>query len=83
MKINAQIKIAVLGKEAKKSETTGKESYTLAILQGSEAGNISCVKDVFDVVQPLHTYVVGATYDDKYNYMRFTSVDEKSAKPMY
>ena len=38
MKITANIDIAVLGKEAKTSTSTGRESYTLAILQGSEAG---------------------------------------------
>ena len=36
MKITANIDIAVLGKEAKTSTSTGRESYTLAILQGSE-----------------------------------------------
>lgn len=32
MKITANIDIAVLGKEAKTSTSTGRESYTLAIL---------------------------------------------------
>lgn len=33
MKITANIDIAVLGKEAKTSTSTGRESYTLAILR--------------------------------------------------
>ncbi len=82
MKITANIDIAVLGKEAKTSASTGRESYTLAILQGLEAGNISCVKDVFDLVKPLHTYTVTAVYDDKYQYMRVSSVDVRSEKSL-
>lgn len=82
MKITANINIAVLGKEAKTIATTGKESYSLAILQGSEAGNISCVQDVFNIVKPLHTYTVTAVYDDKYQYMRITSVDVRTEKPL-
>ena len=82
MKITANINIAVLEKEAKTIATTGKESYSLAILQGSEAGNISCVQDVFNIVKPLHTYTVTAVYDDKYQYMRITSVDVRTEKPL-
>lgn len=83
MKITSFIQVSVLGKESKVSESTGKESYSLAILQGNEAGNISCTKDVFDVVKPLHTYTVSAVYDDKYNYMRVNGVDLKTEKSMY
>ena len=82
MKNTANINIAVLGKDSKTSVTTGKESYSLAILQGSEAGNISCVQDVFNIVKPLHTYTVTAVYDDKYQYMRVTSVDIRTEKPL-
>lgn len=82
MKITANINVAILGKESIVSESTGRESYKLAILQGSEAGNISCTKDVFDVVKPYHSYAVSAVYDDKYQYMRLTSVDLKTEKPL-
>lgn len=82
MKITANINVTVLGKEANISESTGRESYKLAILQGSEAGNISCSKDVFDVVKPMHSYVVAAVYDDKYQYMKLSSVDLKTEKPI-
>lgn len=81
MKITANINITVLGKE-RKTLSTGKDSFTLAILQGAEAGNISCVQDVFDVVKPLHMYTVTAVYDDKYQYMRVTAVDAHSEKAL-
>lgn len=80
MKIKATINLIILGKEARTSESTGKESYQLAVLQGSEAGNISCVEEVYKVVKPFHGYSVGVVYDDKYQYMRVTSVDLKSEK---
>lgn len=83
MKITATINVSVLGKEAKKIESTGRDSYSLAILQGNEAGNISCTADVFDAVKPLHSYAVTAVYDDKYNYMRVSGVDVRTEKPMY
>ena len=82
MKITANINVTVLGKDSTVSESTGRESYKLAILQGSEAGNISCTKDVFDVVKPLHSYTVAAVYDDKYQYMKLSSVDLKTEKPI-
>jgi len=80
MKITANINVTVLGKEANISESTGRESFKLAILQGSEAGNISCSKDVFDVVKPMHSYVVAAVYDDQY--MKLSAVDLKTEKPI-
>ena len=40
MKINSKMRITVLAKEAKTSATTGKESYSLAIMQGAEAGSL-------------------------------------------
>lgn len=83
MKITSIINVSVLGKKSTIAESTGKESYSLAILQGNEAGNISCVKDVFDAVKPLNSYSVTSVYDDRYQYMRVTAVDLRSEKPMY
>lgn len=82
MKITANINVTVLGKESAANESTGRESYKLAILQGSEAGNISCSKDIFDVVKPMHSYTVVAVYDDKYQYMKLSAVDLKTEKPL-
>lgn len=83
MKINGIAKITVLGKEATQSESTGKMGYKLAIMQGSEAGSISCLEDVFNAVKPLYSYNATLTYDDKYNYARLTSVDAKSEVPAF
>ena len=82
MKLIGEMKITVLSKEVKTSATSGKESYSLAILQNSEAGSIFCTKDVFDAVKPFHTYKVYSTYDDKYNYMKLTDVDVKTESPL-
>lgn len=80
MKIKATVNLIVLGKEARLSESTKKESYQLAVMQGSEAGNISCVEDVYKNVKPFHGYSVNVVYDDKYQYMRVVGVDLKSEK---
>ena len=82
MKLIGKMKITVLAKEVKTSATTGRESFTLAILQNSEAGSISCTKEVYDLVRPYHTYEMLGTYDDKYNYMKITDVDAKSESPL-
>ena len=82
MKITAKARITVLAKEVKTSATTGKESYSLAIMQGAEAGSITCAKEVFDVVKPLHSYDVLTVYDDKYNYMKLSDVDPKTESPI-
>ena len=81
MKLIGRMKITVLAKEVKTSATSGKESYSLAIMQNTEAGSIFCSKEVFEVVKPLHTYEMYGIYDDKYNYMKITDVDAKSESP--
>lgn len=77
MKFISTIKLTVLGKEAKET-STGKTSYTLAVMQGSEAGSTTCTEEVFNAVEPLHSYNFNQTYDDKYNYAKITDVDTKS-----
>lgn len=81
MKLTGKMALTVLSKEVRHSDSTGKDSYNLAVLQGSEAGSITCTEDVFNGIKPLHTYDFYGTYDDKYNYMKITSVDVKSEKP--
>lgn len=80
MKIKSIVNATVMGKESKLIESTGRTSYTLAIMQGAEAGSIGCTEDVFNVVKPLCSYDLTGTYDDKYNYMRITGVDARTEK---
>lgn len=80
MKFISEIKLTVLGKEAKENATTGKTSYSLAVMQGSEAGSITTTEEVFNAVAPLHSYTFAQTYDDKYNYAKITDVDVKTEK---
>lgn len=78
MKIVGKMKITVLAKNSKVNESNGKISYSLTIMQDSEAGAISCSKEVFDLVKTLHSYDFLGTYDDKYGYMKLSNVDVKS-----
>lgn len=82
MKLTGKMKITVLAKESKINESTGKTSYSMTIMQGSEAGGITCTEDVFNAVKPLHSYEFFGTYDDKYNYMKLTGVDAKTEASM-
>ncbi len=81
MKLAGKMKIVVLAKEATVNETTGKTGYKLTVMQGSEAGSITCGQDVYNSIKPLHSYEFTGTYDDKYSYMKLTSVDVKTEAP--
>lgn len=82
MKLTGKMKITVLAKERKHNDSTGKDSFSMTIMQGSEAGGITCTEDVFNAVKPLHSYDFFGTYDDKYNYMKLTGVDAKTEASM-
>ena len=82
MKLTGRMKITVLAKEARLNETSGKTGHTLTVMQNSEAGSITCTKEVYDLVKPLHSYDFLGTYDDKYNYMKLTDVDPKTEAGM-
>lgn len=82
MKLTGRMKITVLAKEAKQNETSGKTSYGLTVMQNSEAGSITCTKEVYDVVKPLHSYEFYGIYDDKYSYMKLNNVDPKTEAGM-
>lgn len=82
MKLTEKMKITVLAKEAKLNETSGRTSYGLTVMQNSEAGSITCTKEVFEAIKPLHSYDFLATYDDKYSYMKLTDVDPKTEAGM-
>lgn len=80
MKIESIINASVMGKQSKLTESTGRTSFSLAIMQGGEAGSVSCTEDVYNLVKPFHSYNLIGVYDDKYNYMRVTGVVSGSEK---
>ncbi|MCC8163417.1 MAG: hypothetical protein LIO86_09730 [Lachnospiraceae bacterium] len=80
MRVTAKIEASVLQKETRIVESTGKPSYTLAIMQGTQAGSISCTEAAYNLVKPFCSYVLTGVYDDKYQYMRITDVDIKTEK---
>ena len=76
--------VKVLAKEATTSKDGQNEYYKLAVLIGSECGNISCSKDVFDSVAPDKKYTLCATYNDQYKSFKLdmVSTDEWDIKPL-
>lgn len=67
MKILCTIdKVRVLAKEATPSKDGQSTYYKLAVLLGTECGNLSCSKEVYDEVIPDKLYTVKATYNDQY-----------------
>lgn len=66
--------VKVLAKEATTSKDGQNEYYKLAVLIGSECGNVSCTKDVFDNVVADQKYTIGATYNDQYKSFKLDTV---------
>lgn len=66
--------VKVLAKEATTSKDGQNEYYKLAVLIGSECGNVSCTKDVFDNVATDQKYTIGATYNDQYKSFKLDTV---------
>lgn len=85
MKITTKGRLSVLNKEVSQIESNGqkRDSYKLAVMQGAEAGSITCSKDIFEEVKPLQSYIFDFVYDDKYNYQKVTKVDMTSEKPAF
>lgn len=64
MKLEAVIGVLVLAKGSR--DSNGNTYYNLAVLQDSQAGTLSCKKDVFDLVAEMKPYQLGVTYNDQY-----------------
>lgn len=75
MKIVSTVKnVKVLAKEATQSKDGNNTYYKLAVLCGSECGNVSCSKEVFDAVVPDKSFDIVATYNDQYKSFKFDGV---------
>lgn len=73
MKITNSTKVKVLAKTSRKADN-GNTYYNIAIMCGSEAGNISCSKDVFEEVQEMSDYILETEFNDAYNSFKATRV---------
>lgn len=80
MRINLSAKFMVVGKKAQKSEKTGKDYYSLAVVNESgEAGNVSCNDIAYNnVIDMFKSYQLALVYNDQYNFLQ--AVDAFPAK---
>lgn len=67
--------VKVLTKESTKSQDGNSTYYKIGIMSGSELGNMSCSKDVFDMVETDKAYDIAATYNSEYKSFKFEKVD--------
>ena len=75
MKIGVIAKnVKVLTKDLTKSQDGQNTYYKIGIMSGSELGNVSCSKDVFDFVEQDKTYDLSATYNTEYKSFKFDKV---------
>lgn len=75
MKINAVSQnVKVLAKEATPSSDGKNTYYKLAVLVGAEAGNVSCSKEVFDLVEVDKNYDLSAVFNSEYKTFKFEKV---------
>lgn len=65
MKIANQTKCKVLAKNSR-TGNDGKTYYDIAVLCGSEAGNLSCKEEVYNSVTELGDYVFETIYNTEY-----------------
>lgn len=82
MKINAvSMNVKVLAKEATLSSDGKNTYYKLAVLVGAEAGNVSCSKEVYDLVEVDKNYDLTAVFNSEYKTFKFERVARMPAQP--
>ena len=76
MKVSVIAKnVKVLTKESTKTQDGNSTYYKIGIMSGSELGNMSCSKDVFDIVETDKSYDISATYNSEYKSFKFEKID--------
>lgn len=75
MRINANVKFLVVGKNRSHSDKTNKDYFSLAVVtDAGEAGNISCTEECFNSIsETFKNYEVGLAYNDQYRFMNAVS----------
>lgn len=56
MRMTTNAKVTVLAVEKKEATANYGESYKIAVMQGSEVGTFSCVKDVYETLKDKEMY---------------------------
>lgn len=80
MKINAVSQnVKVLAKEATLSSDGKNTYYKLAVLVGAEAGNVSCSKEVYNLVETDKSYDLSAVFNSEYKTFKFEKVAKMPA----
>ena len=75
MKINVIAQnVRVLAKEATQSKDGQNTYYKATVLIGTEAGSVSCSKDVYDLIENDKTYDMSAVYNSEYKTFKFENV---------
>ena len=75
MKINVIAQnVRVLAKESTSSKDGQNTYYKAAVLIGTEAGSISCTKEVFDFIENDKTYDMSAVFNSEYKTFKFEKV---------
>lgn len=73
MKITNVTRVKVLAKASRQSTSDpSKTFYQLAIMSGSEAGNLSCSAEVYNLVEEMHDYDFETTFNTEYKSFSIT-----------
>lgn len=79
MKIVNQTKLKVLAKNSR-TGSDGKTYYDIAVLSGSEAGNLSCKEEVYNTVAELGEYIFETIYNTDYKSYSITRILQDCSK---
>ncbi len=79
MKIANQTKLKVLAKNSR-TGNDGKTYYDVAVLCGSEAGNLSCKEEVYNAVVELGEYIFETIYNTDYKSFSISRILQEVTK---
>ena len=82
MTLTFNAKMLVISKNENESRDGKSMYYNLAVVQNGQAGNISCTKEVYDLINELMREVeLQLTYNDEYKSLRITGVAGELSAP--
>lgn len=83
MNIKLKANFLVMGKNETPSKDGKAIYYNLAVMQDGQAGNISCPKEVYDMVQPMFSYDCELAYSEQYSSLRLVGVYESTKRDVF
>lgn len=82
MTLTVNAKMLVISKNENESRDGKSMYYNLAVVQDGQAGNISCTKEVYDLIIELMKEVeLQLTYNDEYKSLRITGLKPEFTAP--